>query len=149
MADYCTASDIQGNMKGVLFSTDTAVTSATLASIITEESAFIDLHISPKYALPITNATALAFLKKTCIALVVYRVTKVLNPKEITPLPDNSGFQEISHATGYKEAIRILKAIFEGKMFLPFEDLFPKPAFSSTAVNEDIKSEFSSTEKQW
>lgn len=149
MADYCSASDIQGNMKGVVFSSESAVTSTTLASMITEESAFIDMHLSPRYALPIENATALAFLKKICIALVVYRVTKVLNPKEVVPLPNNEGFQQISHASEYKEAVRLLKLINDGKMFLPFEDLASIPAFSSTAVNEDIQTELTTSEKQW
>lgn len=149
MADYCTEADVKENLKAAVFSSSTAVTTTAIANIIDQESALIDAYISPRYALPIVNATALNFLKRICIALCVYRYTKIMNPLEVKPLPDDSGFQEISHASGYKDAMRMLRDISAGKMFLPLEADAGRSLFSSTAVNEDVQTVFVSEEKQW
>lgn len=149
MADYCTEADVKENLKAVVFSGSSAVTTTAIGNIIDQESALIDAHIYPRYTLPIVNATALNFLKRICIALCVYRVTKILNPLEVKPLPDNQGFQEISHASAYKDAMRMLKDIAAGKMFLPLESDAGRSLFSSTAVNDDVQTVLVSEEKQW
>lgn len=149
MADYCTQSGIEANLKGVVFSASTSVTATGLASIISEESAIIDAHVQVRYALPIENATALLFLKRICIALVVYRVTNILQPKQIKPIPNTNAEQEISHYSAYKEAKALLKAIMDGKMSLPLEDLQSVPNFLSSAVDCDEEMTFVYNETQW
>jgi phage gp36-like protein len=149
MAVYCVEDDIEANMKGVVFSTSTAITSTALAAIIAEESAVIDAHLQVRYTLPIANATALLFLKRICVALVVYRATNILQPKQIKPIPDQNAEQEISHYSAYKDAMRLLRNILDGTMSLPLEDQASVPNFKSTAVDDEDEATFVYHEKQW
>ena len=149
MTDYATQSDIEGNLKGTTFSSSSSVTETVLGEMISQESAVIDQHIIPKYDLPITDATALLFLKKLCIDLVVYRVKLVLQPKSSLPQPDGKVDQEIVTSTPYKEAMRMLKAILAGKMTLPGEETKSISFTSSTAVDCDQQTKFIAEEQQW
>lgn len=108
----------------------------------------MDQYLRPRYTLPVTDATSLLFLKKICIDLVVYRVTKILQPKVAAPIPEDAG-QDISHVTAYREAMKMLKFIMEGKTTLPGEEEKGVNFFSSTAVDDDHCSEFEFCEKQW
>lgn len=149
MTDYCTSSDIVENIKDGVFSSSTAVTSSALSAMIAQESAVIDQHVTPRYTLPLSDASALLFLKKICIDLVVYRVTKVLQPKTATPAPDGSIVQDISHSSAYREAMKMLKSIMDGKMTLPGEAVKSVSFFGSTGVDDDHEGEFESGERQW
>jgi len=149
MATYCTSADIVENMKGVSFSANSAVTSTALTNMIDQESATIEAHIQAKYALPITDATALLFLKKICIDLVVYRVTKVLQPKEVISAPDGKVEQEISAPSAYRNALGMLRALMNGKAQLPLESKKSINFISSTAVDNDTSTVFKHDEQQW
>ncbi len=149
MTDYATASDVTENMKGVTFGATTAVTTDALAAMISQESAIIEQYISPKYTLPITDASALLVLQKICIDLVVYRVTKVLQPKTAIPAPDDKVVQDISHSSAYREAMKMLKYIMEGTMTLPGEETKSVNFFKSTAVDDDADTEFEAECRQW
>lgn len=141
MTDYCTAADVTASLRNVTFSGSTTVTSDTLADLIARQSAVIEQHISQRYTLPITNATALRFLEKVCIDLVIYDISKILQPKTPAPIPENAT-QEISHVTAYREAMRMLRGINEGSMRLPGETETSRNFFSSTAVNNADPSAF-------
>lgn len=149
MTDYCSQSDVQANMKGLELNAATKVTPTTLAGLITQESAVIDQHIRRKYELEITDTTSLTFLKKICIDLVVYRVTKILQPKVAVATPEGENMQDISHSSAYREAMRMLKDIQTGKSTLPGEAERDFSFFSSTAVDDDQEMEFDSGCKQW
>ena len=150
MTDYATQADIEANLKGTdLFTEVSSVTVSALASMISQESATIDMHILPRYDLPIANATSLLFLEKLCIDMVVYRVKTVLQPKSALPQADGKVAQEIVSSSPYKEAMRMLKAILAGKMTLPGEATKSINFVSSTAVDNDTQTEFDSEEQQW
>jgi phage gp36-like protein len=150
MANYCTQADIEINMRGVSFqASGTAISIAGLSNIIAEESALIDAHLQVRYELPIANATALLFLKRIAIALVVYRATNIIQPKQIKPIPNDNAEQEISHYSAYKDAMRFLREIQAGKMSLPLEDQASVPNFVSTAVTDADEATFVYHETQW
>ena len=149
MTDYATQAKVTARIKGTTFTETTSVTASALADIISQESATIDMHIIPRYDLPITNASALLFLEKLCIDMSVYQVKVVLQPKSALPQPDSKIAQEIVSSTPYKEAMRMLKAILAGKMTLPGETIKSINFVSSTAVDDDIQTEFDSEEQQW
>lgn len=149
MTDYATKADIELNLKGVTFSASTSVTSDGLVAMISQESSVIDQHISSRYALPITEASALLFLKKICIDLVVYRVTKVLQPKNATPIPQDKAIQDISHSSVYREAMRMLRSVSDGSIALPVEEQSTRTIVSSTAVDDDQETTFELEEQQW
>lgn len=134
MTDYCAASDVKNNVKGLTVSGTSAITTDSLADIISQESAVIDQYIRPRYTLPISDATSLLWLKKICIDLCVYRIAKILQPKVSAPLPQDAG-QDISHVTAYREAMNMLKNVMNGKMTLPGETEKSLTFFSSGAVN--------------
>lgn len=149
MTDYCASSDVVANMKGVAFSATSTPTATALADMISQESAVIDAHLT-RYTLPIAGAAALLFLEKICIDLVVYRVTKVLAPKAPPQVaPDGKTMQDISHASAYREAMRMLKALMKGEMTLPGETLTSTKFFSSTAVDCDEEMTVDYSETQW
>ncbi len=149
MVAYCTEAQVQANMKGVTFGAATAVTSSALEDIIDEESAYIDAKIARRYALPIADATALIYLRRLCLALVIYRVTLILQPKSIRPTPDGNVEQDISTEGQYKKAVRELEALADGSADLPNEDKKSIDYISSTALNNDEECEFVHDEKQW
>lgn len=148
MATYCTAAQVSANLKNVSFGASTTITSDTLDDLIEEESACIDGYISVRYTLPIAETVALAFLRKICIALVVYRVTKILQPKVQAPIPAEGG-QDISHVTAYREAMTMLKNIMYGKMALPVEEEKTLNFYKSTAVDDSDDMEFEFETEQW
>ena len=150
MTDYCAPADIVGNLKGFELSpTSPGVTSSTLDDMISQESSVIDQHVSSRYTLPVTDATALLFLKKLCIDLVVYRVTKVLQPKNALAIPSTSVVQDISDVTAYRIAMKMLGKILDGEMTLPGEEVKDINFFASTAVDCDETSVFDFSEQQW
>lgn len=148
MTDYCDASDITANLKNVTFGASTTVTSPALADMISQESAVIDQYISPRYTLPVSDATALLFLQKICIDLVIYRVARILQPKVQAPIPAEGG-QDISHVTAYREAMTMLKNIMNGKTSLPGESVKDINFFKSTAVDDDDNMTFEFETEQW
>lgn len=138
--DYCTASDVTDNLKGVVVDTTTTVTTATLAKIISQESAVIDQHIRARYTLPITDAVSLLFLEKIAIDLSVFRISKILQPKVAAPIPDQKGrgtSQDISHVTAFKLSMQMLRDILNGKTTLPGETETATNFIASTAVDGD------------
>lgn len=148
MTDYCTSSDVAANLKGVTFSATSTITTTGIGDIITQESAVIDQHITARYELPISDTVALSFLKKTCIDLCVYRVSKILQPQVAAPIPAEAG-QDISHVTAYREAMKMLKGILDGKMTLPGEDSRGTTFVSSTADTNNETMFFDASEDQW
>lgn len=149
MAVYCTEAQVTANMKGVSFGASTAVTSSALSDIIAEESAYIDAKISRRYTLPIAGATDLIFLRRLCLALVIYRVTLILQPKSIRPTPDGNVEQDISTEGQYRKAIKDLDAIASGAADLPTEDKKSISFISSTALSNDEECQFVHDETQW
>ncbi len=149
MADYCEQSDITENIRGLVIGSGQPITTASLANLITQESAVIDSHIQNNYALPVTDTTALEFLRRICISLVVYRVTNILQPKQIKPTPEGNFEQDISSQSAYRDAMRMLKDLMNGKMSLPVQAVKVATYFSSTSVNDGECFRFKHNKKQW
>lgn len=149
MTNYAVKADIDAELKGITFGATTAVTATALDNLITQESAVIDMHVMVRYNLPVVEASALLVLKKICIDLVSYRIRKILQPKEVLPQPDDKATQEIVSSSTFREAMRMLKDLSTGKMSLPGEAQKSTNFINSTAVNEDIPTEFEFGVKQW
>ena len=149
MAVYCLLNDIVENMKGVSFGASTAVTSDALNNMIAQESAVIESSLQSQYSLPILDGTALLFLKKICIDLVVFRVAKVLQPKTSIAAPDRKLEQEIAHESAYKSAMKLLKLLMSGDVQLPFESRKTSSNIRSTAVDNNTTTVFKHDEQQW
>lgn len=149
MAAYATEAQIEANLKGVDFSTSTKITSDILTDIIAEESQVIDQHIQARCTLPVVDDDALIFLRKIVIDLVVYRVAKILMPREQKTLPDGRIIQDISMSSSYREAMRMLKDLKDGKTTLPNTSEKSKVFVSSYQYREDTEKEFENGEQQW
>ncbi len=145
---YCTEADIVENLAGVTFGVNTVVTSAALSNMIDQESQVIDQHIQSNNTIPVVDSDALIFLKKICIDLVIYRVTKVLRPKNIEPVPNNAT-QDISHASAWRLAMQMLKDIKDGVTTLPNTDIQDKTFVSSTLNDDQVDSTFEKDTRQW
>ena len=145
---YCDESDIVENLRKVSFSASTPVTSVALGNIIDQESQVIDQHIQSRFTVPPVDADALVFLKKICIALVIYRVTNILRPKNIEPIP-NKATQDISHASSWKAATDMLKDLQSGETVLPNTDVTTKVFVSSTLDSDGVEGIFKKDVRQW
>lgn len=145
---YCLESDIVENLRGVTFGVSTPVTSTALGNMIDQESQVIDQHIQALSTIPVTDVDALIFLKKICIDLVIYRVTKVLRPKNIEPIPKNAT-QDISHASSWRVSMMMLKDLKDGVTTLPNTTIESKTFVSSTLNTENFESIFERNVKQW
>ena len=145
---YCEESDIIENLRGVSFGATTPVTSTALGNIIDQESQVIDQHIQSRFAVPPVDADALVFLKKICIALVIFRVTAILRPKNIEPIP-NKSTQDISSGSTWKAAMKMLKDLQSGETVLPNTDVTAKVFVSSTLETDNVKATFKKDERQW
>lgn len=145
---YCVEADIIENLRGVSFGAATPVTSTALGNIIDQESQVIDQHIQSRFTVPPVDADALVFLKKICIALVIYRVTTILRPRNIEPIP-NKATQDISHASSWKAAMNMLKDLQSGETVLPNTDVTAKVFVSSTLETDGVEGTFKKDVKQW
>lgn len=147
---YATEAQIEANLKGADFSAANAtVDSAALTEILAEESQVIDQHIQPNYTLDITDVDALIFLRKICIDLVVYRVAKILMPKEQKFTPDGKVIQDISYSGAWNKAMKMLKDLASRKIALPNISVKSRVFVSSTLDTCDIKSTFEKDTRQW
>lgn len=145
---YCVEADIVENLRKVSFSATTAVTSTALDNIIDQESQVIDQHIQSRFTVPPVDDDALIFLKKICIALVIYRVTNILRPRNIEPIP-NKATQDISHASSWKAAMNMLEDLQSGETVLPNTDVTAKVFVSSTLETDGVEGTFKKDIKQW
>ena len=145
---YCDESDIIENLRGVSFGASTPVTSIALGNIIDQESQVIDQHIQSRFAVPPTDDDALVFLKKICIALVIFRVTAIVRPKDIMPIPNDAN-QDISSASTWKAAMKMLKDLQSGETVLPNTDVSTKVFVSSTLETDNVKATFEKDVRQW
>lgn len=146
---YATEAQIESNLKGFDASAGDTVTSAVLTDLIAEEGQTIDMHIQARYDIPITDADALIFLRKICIDLVVYRVSKILMPREQKELPNGTVIQDISHISAYKIAMQMLKDLMNGKTTLPSTTEEAKTFFSSYQDTNDTEKKFELDKVQW
>ncbi len=148
---YCVEADIVENLRGVSFGANTPVTTTALGNMIDQESQVIDQHIQGRYTIPVVDVDALVFLKKICIDLVIYRVTKVLRPKNIEPIP-NKATQDISHASAWRVSMKMLKDLRAGDSVMPNTDLKGKTLVSSTQESDNTiasDSTFLRNTRQW
>lgn len=113
---YAAVSDVQGELKGIVFSSTSSVNTATVTAMIEQESAVIDQYLSTQYETPVTDADALLTLKKICIDFVAFRVEKVL--KHSNDSNDNRFSQEASAVMAYKESVKLLKMFSKGELSL-------------------------------
>lgn len=146
---YVTEAQVESNLKGGDFSATSEITSDDLSDIIDEESQVIDQHLKGRYDLPVTDADALIFLRKICIDLVVYRVSKILMPRDQKQLPDGRVVQDISHASAYREAMKMLKALRTGETTLPNTTDKSISMISSYQDRNNLENTFKKDTDQW
>lgn len=147
---YATEAQIEANLKGVDFSAaNSTVDSAALVEILEEESQVIDQHIQPNYTLEITDVDALIFLRKICIDLVVYRVAKILMPREQKFTPDGKVIQDISYSGAFRKAMKMLKDLLERKIALPNIPVKSRVFVSSTLDTDNVTQTFEKDVRQW
>jgi len=147
---YATEAQIEANLKGADFSAaNSTVDSAAMVDLIAEESTVIDQHIQAHYTLPVTDADSLIFLRKICIDLVVYRVAKILMPREQKFLPDGKIIQDISYSGAWRKAMAMLKEISKGDLTLPGQVVEAKTFVSSTLETDGVVQIFERNVKQW
>jgi len=145
---YCLEADILENLRGLTIGAATPVTTIALGNMIDQESQVIDQHIQSRFTVPPVDADALVFLKKICIDLVIYRVTKVLRPMNIEPIP-NKATQDISHASAWKISMQMLKDLQSGETVLPNTDVTAKVFVSSTLETDGVEATFKKDVRQW
>ena len=146
---YATESQIVANLKGLDVGVGKTITTAILSDILAEESQVIDQHLQPNYTLDITDADALIFLRKICIDLVVYRVAKILMPKEQKFTPDGKVIQDISYSGAWNKAMRMLKEILSREIALPNISVKSRVFVSSTLDSDNVKQTFEKDVRQW
>ena len=146
---YATEAQIIANLKGLVVAGGSTITTAILAEILAEESQVIDQHIQPNYTLDITDADALIFLRKICIDLVVYRVAKILMPKEQKFTPDGKVIQDISYSGAWNKAMKMLKDLLSREIALPNVPVKSRVFVSSTLDTCNIKATFEKDKRQW
>lgn len=106
MADYCTLSEVYplisklGTLRdaavGPPVVTATVPSAAQASAVCTQVSAEIDGHLRAKgYALPVSDAEALAFLKSVAMNGAAYRILKSALPAAAGPAGDGGAFQSL------------------------------------------------------
>lgn len=117
MATYTTATDILKYFNGLAYTDsegeDNNISEADADQFIEEQSVVIDLVIGKKYVLPITNATALTYLKLVCDKLVVCQIDKILRT---FAMQDESEF--VRRRNYCKEGQEMLDKIVNGDIVL-------------------------------
>lgn len=152
---YCTRDNVTSVFKNLnVEASGTAIIQSELDDWIDEAGAYIDSYIGSRYALPVTGASTLLLLRGICVDLVAYKVAVTLNLKNDRSLPNGNVVQELSHSSPYREAIKFLKAIKDGKAALPDEDTELSASGLSSLYTEsdydiDINPVFKKTEQQW
>ena len=146
---YATEAQIIANLKGLVVGASNTITTAILSDILAEESQVIDQHIQPNYTLDITDADALIFLRKICIDLVVYRVAKILMPKEQKFTPDGRPIQDISYSGAWNKAMTMLKNLLSREIALPNISVKSRVFVSSTLDSDNVTQTFEKDVRQW
>jgi len=112
---YTTASDILKYFNGLTYTdsegADNNISEADVEQFIEEQGLIIDLIIGDKYLLPITNTTALNYLKLICDKLVVCQIDKILRT---FAMADESEF--VRRRNYCKEAKEMLDKIVSGEI---------------------------------
>lgn len=114
---YATTDEIVSEFKSLNISAaNSAVDTAEVTRFIDEACAQIHSCLANRYVTPVTaSAEALLLLKKITIDLVVFRITKILSTKKAFPVPDENVIQEITEGTAYREAMKLLEDLSEGR----------------------------------
>ena len=147
---YALQEHVEGELKNVEFSSDSLVSETKLAQILEESDAEIDSYINGRYNLPIVDTKALVFLRKLSIDIVVYRITKILEIKDVRPISDGRITQDISHGSVYRQAINTLKDIRDGEMPLYEAELKTSTAkVKSYNDTNNVEATFKIDEQQW
>jgi hypothetical protein len=113
MSTYANLQDIEGELKGINFKADTAMTSAQVTKFIKQESAMMNGKLSRKYATPILSEDyeeAYLILNKICTHLVAERIRYKLDIKSGSDTTD----QDLVKNKAYSD----LEDILTGKIIL-------------------------------
>jgi phage gp36-like protein len=114
---YTTAADIQKYFNGLAYvdseGTDNNISEANVDQFIDEQSSIIDLTLSKKYTLPISDATDLNYLKIVCDKLVVCQIDKIMRT---FAMDDEAQFMRRRNYC--KEAQEMLDKLMSGEISL-------------------------------
>lgn len=150
---YATQANITSELKGVIFSTTSQITSAAILEFLDQADAVIDMYVGKRYDTPVTGTKSLNLLKKIAIDIVVYRVTKILDLSKSIPIPEAGVIQDITEGSAYRESMRMLKDIRDNVMSLPDATLINTTSgfgsFHTEALNSDIVPVFDKELQQW
>ena len=116
---YAIKTEIESEFKDLKISASgTAIIETEATRFINEAGAEIDAYISKIYTLPVTASDALLLLKKICIDLVTFRITKILSIKNAFIVPESKIIQEITEGTAYRHALKLLDELKKGNIDL-------------------------------
>lgn len=150
---YATQANITSELKGVVFSASSQITSAAVLEFLDQADAIIDMYVGKRYDTPVTGTKSLNLLKKIAIDIVVYRVTKILDLSKSIPIPDSGVIQDITEGSAYRESMRVLKDIRDNVMSLPDATLLNTTSglgsFHAEALNSEILPVFDKELQQW
>lgn len=152
---YCSRDNVTSVFKNLdVDVSGTAIIQSELDDWIEEASAYMDSFLAVQYSLPITGTSSLIMLRGICVDLVAYKVAITLNLKNDRSLPNGNIVQELSHASPYREAIKFLKSLKDGKVYLP--DELPEETvgglsslYTEADYDTDINPIFKKTDQQW
>ncbi len=150
---YATEANIISELKNITFDVTDPVTSADVATFLDQTDAIIDMHLNKRYTTPVTASEALLIVKKIAIDLVAYRVAKILNLTKSVPIPDQNIIQQVTEGSAYRESMKLLVAMRDGKMDLPGEtEVSPAggiESFHTETGNSGIVPCFNKGKEQW
>lgn len=114
MSTYCTQADLQDviadlRLAELTAESGTTADAAIVTKAITAASGLIDRYLCGRYAVPVTDTTALSVLLPTCTSIVKFRLYDRRNVKT----EGNPAQAE------YDEAIAWLKSVADGDLSLP------------------------------
>lgn len=147
---YCETADIKADFKKITFDSESAITPASLAEWIVQESNYIDARVGLRYVVPIDKTTypeAFSLLKRIAIFRVSERVRSVIEVKTGTTQKD-------SDEKAQKNFVRTpnddLDLIVKGLLLLKDVPLISANAgVNSFNVDECVSHVFDVRKQQW
>ena len=89
-------------------------------------------------------------LKKICIDLVTFRITKILSIKNAFAIPESKIIQEITEGTAYRRALKLLDEIKKGEInLIGVERVQQFGAMKSYCKENNIQPIFEKETDQW
>lgn len=144
---YSVEANIQAEFKNLPISSTTNISSADVASFITQADALINSYVSKRYTAPVTSGEGLELLKMLSIAIVAERIRGILQVKKS---PASDADQSVRRMMSMKEIIKMLEDIASGDVALIGAELNQSGGgLYSENVATHVEPYFKKDRKQW